>query len=288
MIFDINGALVEFDENKDNYNKVRKDFKFLAKSLEDKFCENLFDTTLNINILSKNSIDLYNKYIDICVRKGVETLIDFKLISIDKNTFKEQYCLKYLNFERFLNNKVKQAIPKGKKNKYLTYKSLNSLVVEFSKYLYDDCFNVHKAVIDSLLSNGVKNISSPISCDDINLSNALFNNYKDGFIHKIDEVKVVSQIISTNPYRIDVYEYLIKEDGDFNKEIEKLVNYLGYDVKEYKENLMDIYIKNIIEQDNCDVEFDKEKVEKYAKYIGCDNESIYTTRIEAIYTFQNV
>ena len=122
----------------------------------------------------------------------------------------------------------------------------------------------------------------------IRQANALFNNYKDGFIGKADECKVVKQIISLNPYRQDIYEFFIKEDGDFSEEIERLTDYLGYDIKEYKATLMDIYIKQLIES-NCviDIESSKEKVKKYAKYIGCKDDSIYITRIDAIYTFEN-
>lgn len=287
MEFDINGAKVEFDEKKHNYNMIRREFKFMAIKFKNEFCNNLYDSTLNLNELYDNSLDFYKSYLEFAIKKGVETLVNFKLITIDKNTFYKKYCEKYLNFERFTNNKIKLSKPKGKKNNYLTYEAFNILTDELSNFLYNDCFNIHIAVIDALLENNISNVSSPISEEDINLADALFNNYKDGFIHKIDENDVVSRIISTNPYRIDIYEYFIKEDGDFNKEIERLVNYLGYEIKEYKTNLMDSYINDLISQDNCDVEFDKEKVEKYAKYIGCDNEGIYTTRVEAIYTFQN-
>jgi len=118
-------------------------------------------------------------------------------------------------------------------------------------------------------------------------SNALFNNYKDGFITRTDEGRVVKQIIDLNPYRKDVYEFLIKEDGDFNKEIERLTNYLGYDITNHKDNLMDIYIKDLIKEDIGHIETNKEKVKKYAKYIGCSDCSIYLARVDAIYTFEN-
>ena len=91
----------------------------------------------------------------------------------------------------------------------------------------------------------------------------------------------------TNPYRSDVYEYLIKEDGDFSGEIERLALYLGFDLSEYKGTLMDKYIKELIDMGIGDIETAKEKVKKYAKYIGCKNDSIYITRLDAIYTFEN-
>ena len=33
---------------------------------------------------------------------------------------------------------------------------------------------------------------------------------------------VIKQIITLNPYREEFYKYLIKEDGDFSQEIEKI------------------------------------------------------------------
>ena len=90
-----------------------------------------------------------------------------------------------------------------------------------------------------------------------------------------------------NPYRKDVYEYLIKEDGDFGGEIERLTKYLGYDIRPFKDYLMDVYIQELVQGDITNLELSKEKVSKYAKYMGCDNASLYITRIDAIHTFEN-
>ena len=58
--------------------------------------------------------------------------------------------------------------------------------------------------------------------------------------------------------------------------------------KDYKEKLMDLYISKVIEENSYeDIEILKEKVTKYAKYIGCIDDSIYITRIDAICTFEN-
>ena len=37
VTFDINGAIIEFDEQRDNYNKIRKDLKLKAIELCDEF-----------------------------------------------------------------------------------------------------------------------------------------------------------------------------------------------------------------------------------------------------------
>ena len=156
-----------------------------------------------------------------------------------------------------------------------------------SEYIYEDCFKIHYAVIDALLDNGVDIVSKYIDEEQVVKSNALFNNYKDGFIDKTNECFVIKQIISLNPYRQDIYEFFIKEDGDFNKEIDRLTKFLGYDISKYKEHLMDIYVEHIVNDLSYEVEIEKERVEKYAKYIGCENPNIYTTRVEALYMFQN-
>ena len=51
---------------------------------------------------------------------------------------------------------------------------------------------------------------------------------------------------------------------------------------------MDVYINKLLEESSYeDIEALKEKVRKYAKYIGCIDDSIYITRIDAICTFEN-
>ena len=137
-----------------------------------------------------------------------------------------------------------------------------------------------------MIENGVTEVNSYIDKRTIRQSNALFNNYKDGFISKVDGCSVVQKIIMSNPYRKDVYEFLIKEDGDFTGEIERLAEYLGFDLTDYKGSLMDMYIKELMEDGISDIDMAKEKVKKYAKYIGCKKDSLYVTRIDAIYTFE--
>ena len=59
------------------------------------------------------------------------------------------------------------------------------------------------------------------------------------------------------------------------------------DIKPYKTYLMDEYIKDLSYDKIDDLEMAKEKINKYAKYIGCENSSIYIARIDAIHTFEN-
>ena len=286
VTFDINGAIVEFDEKMDNYNSIRKSFKSQAENYSKDFKNYCLDNILTLKDLSENSLEISLNYIENSIKKGVETIVGYNLITIDINTFKETYCVKYLNYQRMFNNLIKQTKTKSKKNNYMTKASLKPLIETLSQYIYNDCFNIHNAVIDALIQNGIDIVSSKIDEENIKKSNALFNNYKDGFISRVDGTMVVNQIITLNPYRMDIYEYLVNEDGDFNKEIEKLSTYLGYDIKPFKSKLMDEYINDCLENDT-DIDFVKEKVVKYARYIGSSNEDIYLTRIDAIQMFEN-
>ena len=64
--------------------------------------------------------------------------------------------------------------------------------------------------------------------------------------------------------------------------------YSNYELVDYKDKLMNTYIEELIKDNESDLEFTKEKIIKYARYIGSSNESIYIARIDAIYTFQTV
>ena len=186
------------------------------------------------------------------------------------------------------NNAIKEKNSMKDKRNVSKLFDIKPLVDKLSRSLYRDCFNIHMAVIDALLEFGVKDVESYIDAESIKQSNALFNNYKDGFISKPDSAKIVHKIIMANPYRKDVYEYLVKEDGDFGREIERLTQNLGYDIRPYKEYLMDMYVQELVENDTRDLDISREKLQKYAKYIGCENSLLYLTRIDAIYTFENV
>ena len=49
-----------------------------------------------------------------------------------------------------------------------------------------------------------------------------------------------------------------------------------------------MYVQELVDNDTRDLDISREKLQKYAKYIGCDNSLLYLTRIDAIYTFENV
>ena len=287
IAFDINGAIIKFDEQRDNYNTIRKIFLEYARKARKEFQEYCDENLTTFRQLNDKYLVFCERLIDEGIKKGVEILVSYNVIVVDFNIFKEKYCEKYFDFKLIFNNflKEKDAI-KNKKNVSRLF-DIKPSIDKLSRSIYRDCFNIHMAVIDALLEYNVKDVESYIDIESIKQANALFNNYKDGFISKPDSARIVQKIIMANPYRKDVYEYLIKEDGDFGGEIERLTKYLGYEIRPFKDYLMDVYIQELVQGDITNLELSKEKVSKYAKYIGCDNASLYITRIDAIHTFEN-
>ena len=287
IAFDINGAIIKFDEQRDNYNTIRKIFLEYARKARKEFQEYCDENLTTFRQLNDKYLVFCERLIDEGIKKGVEILVSYNVIVVDFNIFKEKYCEKYFDFKLIFNNflKEKDAI-KNKKNVSRLF-DIKPSIDKLSRSIYRDCFNIHMAVIDALLEYNVKDVESYIDIESIKQANALFNNYKDGFISKPDSARIVQKIIMANPYRKDVYEYLIKEDGDLGGEIERLTKYLGYDIRPFKDYLMDVYIQELVQGDITNLELSKEKVSKYAKYIGCDNASLYITRIDAIHTFEN-
>ena len=218
--FDINGAIIKFDEKRDNYNTIRKSFQEYGNEASQLFKDYCLDNVTNARQISEKHLEYGQKLINDVIRKGVETIVGYNIITIDFNLFKEIYCNKYLDFERLFNN-VNRDISnnKNRKNNNIKFFDIKPIIYKLADYLYDDCFKIHFAVLDSLIENDVTEVNSYIDKRSIRQSNALFNNYKDGFISKVDGCKVVQKIIMSNPYRRDVYEFLIKEDGDFTREI---------------------------------------------------------------------
>ena len=287
ITFDINGAIIKFDEQRDNYNTIRKIFLEYARKARKEFQEYCDENLTTFRQLNDKYLVFCERLIDEGIKKGVEILVSYNVIVVDFNIFKEKYCEKYFDFKLIFNNflKEKDAI-KNKKNVSRLF-DIKPSIDKLSRSIYRDCFNIHMAVIDALLEYNVKDVESYIDIESIKQANALFNNYKDGFISKPDSARIVQKIIMANPYRKDVYEYLIKEDGDFGGEIERLTKYLGYDIRPFKDYLMDVYIQELVQGDITNLELSKERVSKYAKYIGCDHASLYITRIDPIHTFDN-
>ncbi|MBO3445860.1 hypothetical protein, partial [Clostridium sp. CCUG 7971] len=112
--FDINGAIIEFDEKMDNYNEIRRKFKIYANDASKSFEENCLGNIKNIKELSENGLKIGTDIIEEVLKKGVETIVSFDIITIDLNTFKEIYCKRYLDYERLFNNLNKEMLVNNK------------------------------------------------------------------------------------------------------------------------------------------------------------------------------
>lgn len=290
ITFDINGTNIKFDVQMENYNTIRKKFKFEAEKESEKFRKNFFKNIYSIKQISDKGLNTMEKHLSKAFKLGVETLVEYGILTIDIDTFKTKYANKYMDLNRLFNNYNKGHLTqnKNKKNNILNRQEIELIEDDLVFMLYNDFFYIHYAVVDVLIENKIIKVGSYINEDSINKSNALFNNYIDGFIDEIDGIKVIKQIIELDPYKEDLYKFMIKEDGDLFNEIDSLASFLGYSMQEYKEELMNEYMDELLKNgqyENYDII--KERIEKYAKYIGCKNDSLFVTKLDAIYTFAN-
>lgn len=115
--FDVNGAIIRFDDTKNNYNKIRKIFKLYALEISKNFERDCLNSFQNLKQISDRGLSLGEKYIEESFKKGIETIVSFGIITIDIDTFKSVYCEKYLDFKRLFNNLNKTFIIPNKNKK---------------------------------------------------------------------------------------------------------------------------------------------------------------------------
>ena len=175
--FDINGSMIKFDEKRDNYNKIRRSFKEFGDEASNMFKNYCLDNITNIRQINDKYLEYGQNLINEVIRKGIETIVSYNIITIDYNLFKEIYCKKYLDFERLFNNVNRELLHnKNKKNNTAKLFDIKPTINKLSNYIYDDCFKIHFAVLDALIENGVTEVNSYIDKRSIRQSNALFNN----------------------------------------------------------------------------------------------------------------
>ncbi|MDR1774049.1 MAG: hypothetical protein LBR30_04195 [Clostridioides sp.] len=203
----------------------------------------------------------------------------------DIENYKIEYCEKKMNdIEKYKNEIKKNILQMKNYEKDPRKEQLKVYIETLSEFLYEEFFEIHYFVIDVLKSNGIISVGSVISDEDIKMAEALFNNYKSGLINKANESLAIKQIIELNPYIEDLYKFLIEEEGDFFLEIERLTEFLGYDIKIFKEELMSKYTDYLL-VNNIDKTDDK--IEKYAKFIGYKDFALFIRRIETIKEYRN-
>ena len=100
VTFDVNGAIIKFDEKRDNYNTIRKSFIEYGNEASQLFKDYCLDNITNIRQINEKYLEYGQNIINDAIRKGVETIVNYNIITIDFNLFKEIYCNKYLDFEK--------------------------------------------------------------------------------------------------------------------------------------------------------------------------------------------
>lgn len=174
IVFDINGAMVKFDEKRDNYNTIRKTFLEYAQDASEEFKKYCSENLTTLRRLNDKYLVFAENLIDDAVKKGVEILVSYNVIVVDCNIFKEKYCEKYFDFKLIYNNAIKEKSSLKDKRNVSKLFDIKPLVDKLSRSLYRDCFNIHMAVIDALLEYGVKDVESYIDGESIKQANALF------------------------------------------------------------------------------------------------------------------
>ena len=99
IVFDINGAMVKFDEKRDNYNTIRKTFLEYAQDASEEFKKYCSENLTTLRRLNDKYLVFAENLIDDAVKKGVEILVSYNVIVVDFNIFKEKYCEKYFDFK---------------------------------------------------------------------------------------------------------------------------------------------------------------------------------------------
>ena len=107
ITFDINGAIIKFDEKRDNYNRIRNEFKDYGSEASEKFKNYCLDNSANMRRLNEKQLEYGENLINEAIRKGVETIVNYNIITIDYNLFKEIIPLEHPRFIMQYNSKNK-------------------------------------------------------------------------------------------------------------------------------------------------------------------------------------
>jgi len=115
-------------------------------------------------------------------------------------------------------------------------------LTELTESVYLSCFYIHFALIDALC-NSKDNyiISIEELLDAKGRADRLLENIKKNRIPFEDKDKVLKTIISTYPYDLDIYKYLINEKFNI-REVAKLASYFSEDISEllFGNSILDI------------------------------------------------
>lgn len=98
----------------------------------------------------------------------------------------------------------------------------------------------------------------------------LLDNIENGIVQEGDIDKVLHQVILQYPYIPDVYHHILDLYGDESKEVERLANYVGVNIHNYKEELAQEFLDELpIDDEDAALEA-KEKLVEHCSYLGLD------------------
>ena len=157
------------------------------------------------------------------------------------------------------------------KDKQKVLDTLSSLIKDNSVYqgIYSDIkatgINIFKCFLKELYEN---KIISFVSFDE-KKSNAKFENVIRFKTNPNEILHSVVECIQDNPYEVKYYEYLVRNYGDSNKEIEKISEYLGFeeDIQICKNEIIEDILD--MKETNCAEIYKKiEKIQKTSIALG--------------------
>ncbi len=113
-----------------------------------------------------------------------------------------------------------------------------------SKELNYAIFNLHLAIKDYLNDN-TNVIIKGVSEADVLIVGSKLKRIVDTDIENSKKIDELIEIINIYPYSESVYQYMVQEFGDNKKEIEKIANYFGCNISDYKENILNEKFKTL-------------------------------------------
>lgn len=147
--------------------------------------------------------------------------------------------------------------------------------------VYNNCYNIHKALIDCFEDNGLNIYDKYIGEDIINSVEALFNNLTIGVIPQEKVQENIIKIIKGNPYELRYYKFIIYNLGDEYNELDKLADYYGvFGLGDFKLSLLkDKFNKLDLSTEESTIQ-GKELLTTYMHKLGIGTQNPYYFKIE--------
>jgi hypothetical protein len=112
--------------------------------------------------------------------------------------------------------------------------------------VYYAVFRIHNALIDAINKNSDSKIEGYVLADESKRAHSMFNNLNKMEFDSETSSKLIKEIFELDPYNIDYYEFLIDKYGDGNLEIQKVADYFGVYINDYKYNIAVRFYNDLI------------------------------------------